>query len=106
MRIVMVKKHLADGRECRKCEQVTEMLEKRGYWGRIHEVVWAEEADPNSAGMQLAAQHGIAVAPFFIVEDNGAERVYVSAIKFMQDCFQHTPTMLERIQDDMSRASE
>ena len=106
MRIVMVKKRLADGRECRKCEQVTGMLQRRGYQDRIDEIIWADESDPASPGMQLAAKHGIAVAPFFLVtDDQGVERAYVSAITFMQDCFQHTPTMLERIQDDMSRAS-
>ncbi len=102
----MVKKRLANGTECRKCGQVTEMLTTRGYWNRINEVVWADERDPNSPGMALARRHGVETAPFFIVSDDGRETVYTSVIQFMQRCFQHAPTALEQAQEDANRAPD
>ena len=55
----MVKKRLADGSECRKCEEATAHLKSRGLWNRIDEIVWALENEPASAGMVLGAQLGI-----------------------------------------------
>ncbi len=72
--IIMVKKRTADGRECRKCVQMTKLLEDRGVWTRITRVAWAEEAEPESEGMQLGRQHRIDTAPFFIVRAGGRER--------------------------------
>ena len=85
MHITMVKKRLADGRECRKCAQATQQLESRGLWGRIDEVVEAREDDPASAGSQLAARLGIDIAPFFIVRDDAGEHVYTSVMRLIQD---------------------
>ena len=95
----MVKKRLKDGAECRKCAQVAQLLQQRGYWDRIDEVVWAEESDAASPGMRLASQHGIETAPFFLVEDEGHERIYTSALHMMKECFQHTPSLLEQVED-------
>ena len=67
MHITMVKKHLADGQACRKCEQAEAMLKRRGLWEKIDAIAIAEEVDPNSEGMQLAAKYQIDTAPFFIV---------------------------------------
>jgi thioredoxin-dependent adenylylsulfate APS reductase len=62
------------------------MLRNRGLWERIDDLVWAEEGKPESAGMKLGAKHGIETAPFFIVtDDDGTERVYASALKFVKD---------------------
>ena len=35
----MVKKRLADGTECRKCQEATTHLQSRGLWARIDEIV-------------------------------------------------------------------
>jgi hypothetical protein len=85
MHVTMVKKRLADGSDCRKCNQAVEHLKSRGLWDRIDEVVLADERDPSSAGMQLAARHAIDTAPFFIVRDDAGEQVYTSVMRLIQD---------------------
>ena len=81
----MVKKKLADGSDCRKCADATEHLRGRGLWGRIDDVVWAEEGNPASAGMVLGARLGVENAPFFIVyEDDGRETVYTSVLQLVR----------------------
>ena len=106
MRITMVKKRLKDGHECRKCGQVTQILQERGYWDRIDEVVWADEADERSPGMQLAARHNIQTAPFFIVQEGDSERVYTSVVQLMQACFQRAPTLLEQLEEQARNAPD
>lgn len=82
----MVKKRLRDGSDCRKCAQATEHLASRGLLDRIDEVVWAEESDPQSPGMQLGAMHGVDTAPFFVVrEDDGSELVYTSVMRLIKE---------------------
>ncbi len=96
----MVKKRLKDGSECRKCAQVTQLLQQRGDWDRINEIVWAEETDAHSPGMQLARQYGVETAPFFVVEQaEGNATVSTSALQFTQDCFRHTPSLFERAEE-------
>jgi len=81
----MVKKRLADGRECRKCAQATEQLKTRGLWGRIDEVLEAREGDSTSPGAQLAARLGLDTAPFFVVRDEAGEQVYTSVMRLISD---------------------
>jgi len=85
MHITMVKKTTRDGAECRKCAEATAHLKGRGLWDRIDEVVWAAEDDPTSPGMVLGSQHGVDRAPFFIVKDGGAEQIYTSVVRLIQD---------------------
>lgn len=86
--ITMVKKQLLSGEPCKKCAQAEEMLRNRGLWERIDRVVWAKEGQPESEGMRLGAEHGVELAPFFIVEEaGGAPVVYTSAIKFVKEQF-------------------
>jgi hypothetical protein len=87
MHITMVKKRLADGTECRKCQDATATLQSRGLWPRIDEVVWANEGDPNSLGMQLSAHFRVDQAPFFIVRDGTREDVYVSVLQLVRERF-------------------
>jgi len=97
MHITMVKKRLKDGSECRKCQQVTEQLRRRGLWEKIDEVVWVVEGDPTSTGVLLAKRLGIDRAPFFVVRDEGGEeRVYVSVLQLMK----------EKLQQRLSREEE
>lgn len=82
----MVKKRFADGRTCDKCEQAESMLRRRGLWERIDEVLWADEADAESPGMELSRRHGVERAPFFVVRDaEGKDRVYTSALRLCRD---------------------
>jgi phosphoadenosine phosphosulfate reductase len=85
MHVTMVKKRLANGQPCEKCVQAEELLKRRGLWERIDEVVWADESDASSAGMQLAEARGVKLAPFFIVKEGDAEQVYTSALGFIKE---------------------
>jgi hypothetical protein len=99
MRVTMVKKKLVDGSDCRKCAEVTELLEKRGFWGRIDEIVWAHEGDPQSPGMVLGARLGVASAPFFVVRDDRGEAVYTSALQLIKERFGEQVSTSERARD-------
>ncbi len=87
MHVTMVKKRLENGGPCRKCAQAEELLRNRGFWERIDEVVWADETDPDSAGMKLGAEYGVKVAPFFIVRQTQADepKVYKSVLQFIKE---------------------
>jgi phosphoadenosine phosphosulfate reductase len=85
VRVTMVKKRLANGEPCRKCAQAEDMLKRRGLWELIDEVVIADENDLESAGMVLAKQHGVDVAPFFLVTDGQQVQVFDSVIKLAKD---------------------
>ena len=85
--ITMVKKRLADGPECRKCQDATAHLQSRGLWEHVTEIVWAHEDDHTSHGMVLSREHGVDRAPFFIVRDDEAVVVYVSVLQLVRDRF-------------------
>lgn len=85
MHITFVKKLLASGEPCPKCADVSARLEADGQMARIDETVIADERDPASPGMQLAARHGVSRAPFFIVEDATGTRVYTVYFKFARE---------------------
>jgi phosphoadenosine phosphosulfate reductase len=85
MHVTMVKKRLLSGEPCKKCAEAEELLRARGLWGRIDRVVWAEEGNASSEGMQLGQKHGVANAPFFILKlANGQEQVLESTLKLMR----------------------
>ena len=100
----MVKKRLANGDPCEKCAQTEDMLRRRGLWGRIDEVVWAQEGDDRSPGALLGRKHGIKVAPFFVLDfDDGTEAVYSSPLRLIRDHFPEAPqpvTALEPVRVD------
>jgi phosphoadenosine phosphosulfate reductase len=85
MHVTMVKKRLKNGQPCEKCVQTEELLRRRGLWERIDEVVWADENDDASPGMQLAQAKGVTLAPFFIVREGEREDVYTSALGFIKE---------------------
>lgn len=98
--ITMVKKILADGSACRKCAQVESRLTEAGLRDRIDEVVIADERDPDSAGMRLAAQHQVEQAPFFIVrDDQGNETVHTVYFRFIKDVFNRNASESEAAAD-------
>ena len=98
VRIVMVKKRLADGSECRKCQEASALLRARGLWEQIDEIVWAIEDDPASAGMKLGERHGVDAAPFFVVSDGGGEAVYASVLQLVRDRLDRAVSAAEQAQ--------
>jgi len=87
MRVTFVKKIKADGSPCRKCAEVERRLIDAGLMDRISDIVVADERDPQSPGIRLAARHNVDAAPFFVVQDpgGGAERVYTVYFKFVKE---------------------
>ena len=85
MRITFVKKILADGAPCPKCGDVEKRLADSGQMARIDHVAVADERDPGSEGMRLTAEHDVAVAPFFLVEEGGTTIVYTVYLRFAKE---------------------
>jgi phosphoadenosine phosphosulfate reductase len=82
----MIKKRLANGEACRKCQQAEDLLRTRGAWNRIDDVVWAVEDDPESEGMRLARSYGVDEAPFFLVSEGDKQPVpYGSVLRLMRE---------------------
>ncbi len=92
MHVTMIKKRLENGEPCQKCAQAEELLRRRGLWERIDEVVVADVRDPSSPGYQLASQHGIDLAPFFIVKRDDQSVIYTSVLKLIGEVLSPKPT--------------
>ena len=102
MHITMVKKLFADGNPCKKCIEVEQKMREAGQLGKIDQVLVADEADPNSAGMLLAAEHSIDRAPFFIVEhEDQPTQVYTVYLKFVKEILAVQTSAAEEIRDIM-----
>lgn len=85
--VLMVTKIRADGSPCPKCLEVKQRLRELGLSERVQEVI-ADERDPNSAGMLLAAQHQIAIAPFFVVKNRDISKVYTVFMRLLREVLQ------------------
>ena len=97
--ITMVKKRLADGSECRKCQEASDHLHSKGLWDRIDAVVWAQEGDDASPGMQLSSTLGVDRAPFFVVRDAaGDQAVYVSVLQLVRERLGQVVSVQEQVQ--------
>ena len=83
--VTMVKKLKLDGAPCRKCVEVEQRLRDGGLLERIDRVVIADERDPESEGMRLAAELGVDAAPFFIVAESDRRTVYTSYLKLLAE---------------------
>lgn len=82
--VTMVKKRLASGEVCRKCQEVDAFLASRGRTDAVDRVVWADERDPSSPGWELARRHQVELAPFFIVEEAGKAEVFTTALGLLR----------------------
>jgi phosphoadenosine phosphosulfate reductase len=110
----MVKKQLASGEPCRKCQQAEDLLRSRGMLERLDRIVMAVEGDAESEGMRLGRQFGVDTAPFFIVRDgSGIERAITSTLKLVHALEPVSPTAaagsmstqeLARLDAELSRA--
>jgi hypothetical protein len=86
MHITLVKKILADGSPCSKCADIIERLNSSGNMRFIHRIVVADLRDDSSEGVQIAKQHQVERAPFFVVEkDNGEVVVYTVYLKMVKE---------------------
>lgn len=87
--ITLVKKIKADGSACRKCADVLGRIERDGVSERIDRVVVADERDPASEGMRLAARYHVERAPFFIVERPGEPvQIYTVYMRLLREVLQ------------------
>lgn len=80
--ITFVKKILANGDLCKKCQEVSERMSTEGMLAIIDHIVIADARDVDSPGMQLARKHQVERAPFFIVEDDGEVQIFDIYFKF------------------------
>lgn len=80
--VTFVKKKLEDGSWCAKCNDVSSRLEKDGIVSLINKVAIADVTQPESEGIQLAQQHKVDRAPFFIVNNTETNEVEVFDIYF------------------------
>ncbi|NJN52149.1 MAG: hypothetical protein HC809_10630 [Gammaproteobacteria bacterium] len=92
MTITFVKKILADGSPCGKCADVEARLTSGNHWSAIDRTVVADERDPNSEGMRLAAEFGVDRAPFFVVESAEETVIYTVFLKFVRDVLSEATT--------------
>ncbi len=91
MEIIMVKKRMEDGSECKKCKEVHDRLEANDELKYINKTVYADVNDPQSEGMKLAAQYNIDTAPFFVVKDSGDSTAYKTYLQLRKNAFNKTP---------------
>ena len=86
MKITFVKKILADGSPCKKCNEVMSKMEAADQMRFIDAIEVADESDSESQGMQLAAKYEVNRAPFFLVEDDaGKVEVYTVYFKLVKE---------------------
>ena len=82
--VTMVKKRLASGEVCKKCQEVDAFLASRGKSDLVDRVVWADERDPSTPGWELARRHEVELAPFFIVEEGERTEVFTTALALLR----------------------
>ena len=86
MKITFVKKIQLDGNFCKKCREVQDKINAADQNQFIDQVIIADERDPSSPGMVLAALYSADRAPFFIVEKEGrSPEVYTVYFKFVKE---------------------
>ena len=90
MHITFVKKILADGTVCGKCQDVESRLRGAGHLARIDKVVVADERDPSSPGHALARDFKVGIAPFFIVRRGDVTAIYTIYLQFVREVLEHS----------------
>ncbi len=80
--ITFVKKILANGELCKKCQEVNDRLSSEGLIEHINHIAIADERDADSEGMRLAQKYEVERAPFFLVEEDGEVTVFDIYFKF------------------------
>lgn len=104
-RITLVKKIKADGSPCRKCADVLERIGRDGVWDRIDRVVIADERDPASEGLRIAARYRVERAPFFVVERPGEPaQVYTVYLRLLREVLNRKGSERDEVSELMDRA--
>lgn len=80
--VTFVKKKLANGDWCPKCNDVAARLEKDNTAQFIDQTVVADVNDPESEGLKLANEYQMERAPFFVVKDTATDSVEVFDVYF------------------------
>lgn len=107
MNIKLVQKIKLDGNSCRKSARVLNDLKELNLLEKIDEIIAADERTSNSAGFNLAKEHQVSSAPFFIVEnDEGVSRVYTAYYRFMKDVFKISVSEEDEISEMMAQNPE
>lgn len=98
--VVFVKKILADGNPCKKCDQVTQRLHDDELFDTIDQIVIAREGDAASEGMRLAAEYNVDRAPFFLVEyEDGTRDIFDIYLKFRKVAAKSSVQAEEKTED-------
>src|SRR5262245_35045360 len=104
--ITFVKKILASGELCPKCADVEQRLDRDGVRSHIDRVLVADERDPQSPGVQLAASLGVDRAPFFVVETPLRTTVYTVYLKFLREEINGATSTRDAVADTVAESQE
>ncbi len=86
--ITLVYKQKSDGQLCRSCAVVQEHLQRNGFDGLIDRILVADERDPGGEAWELARRYNARSAPFFLVAQDGVDRIYTSYPRVISDVLQ------------------
>lgn len=103
MNITMVKKIRPDGSLCRKSAEVTQKLDQLKLNDRINTIIFADDREYSSPGLELARRHGVQAAPFFIVEQEDCTQVYTQYSRFFKEVLGHQTSETEEINEIMAQ---
>ncbi len=103
MNIIMVKKIKQDGSLCRKSAEVSQKLKQLNLSERINSVIFADERQFMSPGLELARKYGIMAAPFFVVEQDNSTHIYTQYSRFLNEVLGHQLAETEEIAEIMAQ---
>ncbi|MGL6340713.1 MAG: hypothetical protein ACRC80_16430 [Waterburya sp.] len=103
MNITIVKKIRPDGSLCRKSAEVSDQLNQLNLSDRINQVIFADEREYFSPGLELARIHGVNAAPFFIVEQADQTKIYTQYSLFLKEVLGHRTSESEEIKEIMAQ---
>ena len=103
MDITIVKKIRPDGSLCRKSAEVSDKLDRLNLSDRIDRVVFADDREYSSPGLELARKHEVEAAPFFIVKQEDRTQVYTKYSRFFNEVFGYQTSEQEEIDEIMAQ---
>ena len=106
MNITIVKKIRPDGSLCRKSAEVSDKINHLNLGDRIDRVVFADDREYSSPGLELARRHGVQAAPFFIVEQENRTQVYTRYSRFFKEVFGYQTSEQEEIDEIMAQSPD
>ncbi|MFT7528799.1 MAG: hypothetical protein ACI9LY_003963 [Arenicella sp.] len=103
--ITFVKKILANGYLCKKCQEVSDRMRSEGILAMINHVVIADARDADSPGMQLANKYQVERAPFFVVEEDGEVQIFDIFFKFKKYLADISPEPIDSTQPKLNTSN-